>query len=506
VTLYTIRDGTTAAYGAISDRAGHFSIANVEPGTYFFRPERRGFVYAPSKPASGMPTVTLKPGQRLTDFRIDMTARAVIVGRVLDEHGDPMQNVTVAGEAIPKTDEWMPGMHTGTDDRGEFRLSGPPGKYVVNAMPQTGDYGSPGGVRIPEVRTDGSSEAIYNATYYPSAVSANRAAAIEAAAGRTVTGIEIRLVRQRRLAISGVVSGIPPGSSGTRIELQTEDGFYRDGGNYIAGARTANPAADGSFSFPSLEPGSYRLLAMHSSGNTALHSSLVDVKLDIADLTNLQLVLGRAGDLTGTLEIAGAPPGGLPVEGRRIWLEGWGSSEFTAARGASGEVSKDSSFRIGNVLPGHFRMRVDPMPENTYFQSAQVDGVPAVDGEVILPQGGRGSVVKVTLGADGAQVTGAILDKGGEKMVNPIAFVFLLPAPDYIWTPDRMARAGPDGKYNFKGIRPGKYRIFATEPTRGGGLEVMKAMAAKAEEIEIEANGRITKDLKLIGMEAASAP
>ena len=39
--------GITGAYGAMSDRAGHFSIATIRPGTYILVPERAGFLHVP---------------------------------------------------------------------------------------------------------------------------------------------------------------------------------------------------------------------------------------------------------------------------------------------------------------------------------------------------------------------------------------------------------------------------------------------------------------------------
>ena len=36
--------GITGAYGAMSDRTGHFSIATIRPGTYILEPELAGFL------------------------------------------------------------------------------------------------------------------------------------------------------------------------------------------------------------------------------------------------------------------------------------------------------------------------------------------------------------------------------------------------------------------------------------------------------------------------------
>src|SRR5262245_60596855 len=72
-------------YGATSDSAGRFSISGMQPGVYSVQSQKTGFVF-PST------SITIKAGQRLTDFRVPMIPRAVITARVLDENGVPIAN------------------------------------------------------------------------------------------------------------------------------------------------------------------------------------------------------------------------------------------------------------------------------------------------------------------------------------------------------------------------------------------------------------------------------
>src|SRR5450755_1924932 len=70
--------GITGAYGAMSDRAGHFSIATIRPGTYILLPERAGFLHVPPKGSTAIPSLTIKPGEAVTGYQLEMTPRAVI--------------------------------------------------------------------------------------------------------------------------------------------------------------------------------------------------------------------------------------------------------------------------------------------------------------------------------------------------------------------------------------------------------------------------------------------
>jgi hypothetical protein len=60
-----LAEGDLATYGAVSDRAGHFSLAPLPAGSYILTPEYRGFLYTqPKEGAVPMPSVTLKAGER----------------------------------------------------------------------------------------------------------------------------------------------------------------------------------------------------------------------------------------------------------------------------------------------------------------------------------------------------------------------------------------------------------------------------------------------------------
>jgi len=210
-----------AVYGAISDASGHFSIASMPPGTYAVIGERAGYVYISA------PTTALKDDQRSTDFKLEMTPQTIISGRVVDEYGDPVEGVPV--EALPVAeDAGKAHLYTplnsmsgnNTDDRGEFRLRGAPGKYRLRA-----DVQNLGFERVPETRGDSDSNALYVATYFPSVASVDRAVVLDAVAGREVAGNEIRLVRQHTLTIRGVVKGRPDSSTPVFIsQTSSSDG------------------------------------------------------------------------------------------------------------------------------------------------------------------------------------------------------------------------------------------------------------------------------------------
>jgi hypothetical protein len=472
------------AFGAISGQNGHFSITGMPPALYVLTAQRNGYIHLSGK--IGMrredENVTLKFGQRLTDFIVEMTPRAAIAGRVLDEFGDPVQRVEV--EAVPAASGFQAerfGMNDMTDERGQFRMTGPPGRFYVKAtVPQRG-YAQP------EIRSDGLAPPVYGTTFYPSSGSKDQATAVEVAAGRDLAGIDIHLSRKLSLTISGVVPGLPDASAPAVIRI---DGEGPDG--VIGRLRFAFSGADGKFTVPGLMPGRYWLLAGGSSGDN-LQSSVVEVRLGGADETGVSLQLKRGEALSGVLEMPGDRTE-KPVV-RLQPLSPFDQLQEGDSKGS--EVDRDGAFRIEPVFPGKFRVRVLPMPENAYIKSVKLDSAEAPDGVLDLSRGVGGAKVKVSISLNGGQVEGTVSGDEGQPLESPLPLVVLAATVDEI-NGGSLKLANVGAKFKYTGLRPGKYRLIGVDSRQyDGDIDAVKAIFPKAPEIEIREGDRIVKDLKV---------
>ena len=174
----TMRSASDQPYGSISDKDGRFSIATMPPAVYSLTGRHNGYIQLPIRDES----IALQPGEQLTNLTVELTPEAVISGRVVDENGDPVQWVRV--EAIPAGSSRNMGVEMGRnerpDERGQFRMTGPPGKYYIKASPEHGMQGSR------EIRSDGLSPPLYGNTFYPSAETQEQANVVEATAGHEV--------------------------------------------------------------------------------------------------------------------------------------------------------------------------------------------------------------------------------------------------------------------------------------------------------------------------------
>jgi Carboxypeptidase regulatory-like domain len=471
VRLFIARTGAPAvAYGAMSDRTGRFSISSVAPGTYSVMAEHTGFVYF------GARTVALKTAQSLTDFKLEMTREAVISGRVLDDNGDPLQGASV-GVSQVDGEPVTPPEASNTDESGAFRARGAPGKYYVEASAPPNGLESNAGS---EIRAKSAAPAVYVATWFPNTTSKDRAAIVEAVAGHETGGLDIRLARQTPLKISGVVKGIPEGTTQTMIVAEGEPGQSQQG----PGMTTAGP--DGKFTFSGLLAGTYRIVVLDAGG---LVSRRVKVELNDADVTDVELALQGPDKLGGILETSGDRAKSI------VALDQAGEPDFPTRQPEGGEVDKNGAFIISGLFPGRYRVEVSPLPGNSYVKEVRLDGALVKD-VLDLSSGVRGSSLKVVVSADGGELSGTVQSSDGVRLNNTEASVYLIADPKQIRA-EEMTELAPDGTYSFHGIRPGKYRVFAIGGSQYGGFAELKGIAAKAQELEIKAGASLKKDLRL---------
>jgi 5-hydroxyisourate hydrolase-like protein (transthyretin family) len=282
-------------YGAMSDAAGHFSIAQMAAGQYRLGLDRTGYMQVTDDRG-----VRLKAGQQISDLTVRMALASMVTGHVLDQYGDPVADMNVRLQPLPPaklSPSMTQGEYSQTDDRGEFHIVTAPGKYYLSVEPQPNGQNGP-----PEVRTDGTSEPAYGLTYYPNALAKERASIVEVTAGRNVEALEIRLAAaavQRRFNVRGRVSGGPANAVGAMVSVE---------GSSEHGMTGARVDGDGKFLVSGLTSGPYVIVA-RCEMNQKPQAAWARFNLDNGDVTGLELVLRDPGELMGTLVIAGGTAG-----------------------------------------------------------------------------------------------------------------------------------------------------------------------------------------------------
>jgi hypothetical protein len=339
-----------------------------------------------------------------------MTAFGAISGRVYDSAGEPLVNVPVQALKYAYAD----GQRTltvvktdETDDRGEYRLFWlPPGQYYINAVPQGG--------------------------------------------GNKVSGI----------VIDGT-TGQPAGEVSITLVPRTAS---------IAGSNSYVPVSEGKFEIKNVLPGSYFLVAtarIRHDGGPAVRimggRGLVDVSA--SDVHGVSLVLLPAVDIVGELNLDGMrdtrPDEDYPVITLKNELAGM------PAKYGGFDFSDRKHFVVNDVFEGEYRFLVTGLPEGTYVKSIRQGASDVLGGSLrVDPRGNER--VEIVLGVNAGSLEGTVFNQNREPVANaPVALV-----------PDAANRHRADlyysvrsderGRFQFKSIAPGGYRLFAWEDIEDG--------------------------------------
>ena len=245
---------------AVTDREGRFRFEGVTPGIYRLGAYKTGFA---QELGPQLPPVELKAGQRHDVGAIALKRGGVIVGRVLDEHGEPLLEARVmamrrpplpAGATNPRRDMLLPaGGGAQTNDLGEFRLFGlAPGEYYVQATPRSYFGGA----------TSQQARALLP-TFFPETADAAGAESITVTSGQTSSPIVIRMIGAPAFQVSGLVvdeAGKPVANAMVRL-------FLEDAGGppmmmMMGRGDQSRTDASGRFSLNNVTPGGYTLLAI----------------------------------------------------------------------------------------------------------------------------------------------------------------------------------------------------------------------------------------------------
>jgi hypothetical protein len=196
-----------------------------------------------------------------TAVSLSLQRGAAIVGRVINEAGEPVVNGRVmamrqldssfASQSRSAPGGIVPaGPGAQTNDLGEFRLFGlPAGEYYVQAMP-----GPEFGRALPTWRT-------LVATFFPDASEPGNGQTIVVGAGQTSDAIVIRMKDAPAFQVSGVVldeAGRPVANAMVRLDPDVPGGLRFSFGGLL----TTRTNASGGFTINNVTTASYTLIAI----------------------------------------------------------------------------------------------------------------------------------------------------------------------------------------------------------------------------------------------------
>lgn len=494
-------------YGAETDGAGHFLFDGVDPGRYILSISRNGFVnqqYSPQGSSRQSSPLDLAAGQKLKQLVVKLSPQGVISGRVLDEDGEPLANANVMCMVLgyQRGRKQLMGRNgASTDDRGEFRLHGlSPGKYILSAT-----YRPPGSADRVATRAPGTEpvEQMYPTTFYPNTRGPENASRIEIAPGAQITGLTMTLQRVKAVHVSGHVntSAIKQPARNSNVMLVPRDnaGLGTDGMTRVGGRLDPR----GNFMIRGVAPGSY-LLRADSNDESGRLSARMPLEVGDSNIDGIELNLQPPGQIHGhvVVEENGDLAGATLSVTLRPKTNGPGMG------GAGAQLNADHTFVVQNITQDAFDISVNGLPDGFYLKSIRMGQQDVTETGVDFSQGVSADEMTIVVNPNGGEVDGTVQNSQGEIAAGAIATLIPEEAHRSTFWLYKTANTDQNGHFTMKGVRPGKYSVYAWDDMDSGAYQdpdFVRPHESAGEKLSIDAGAHQNVQLKSIPAENNNA-
>jgi hypothetical protein len=344
-------------------------------------------------------------------------ATSAIVGRIVDENGEPVENANVRVEQV----RWSAGRRRlenvagiaarQTDDFGRYRIFGLlPGAYVVSAV-----------VGQPVAGYEPNDLPGYVKTYYPGSFAVSDAQSVDVATGQDTLNVEFAIVRGQAASVSGRVVTAAGRPFAGAVHL-VASGRSRA----VASAPLRVRTEDGTFQFDRLAPGEYVVQAA-----TARESPSVEGEFGMQLVTASPSALGdivvrmsSGSSITGRIVFEGGSP---PPQAEIRLSPVPADVDFTSLADnpvARARVHDNWTFEMGGVN-GSRRLQVLQSPEGWMLSRVTVNGADVTDAPLVFGTSEQSlSEVEVVLTNRLTGVTGIVTGDGTRPIAGAMVVAF----------------------------------------------------------------------------------
>ena len=425
--------GRVESASVLAGRTGAFTFAGVAEGLYVLSATRSGYAssfHGQRRPEGSAPPFAVNKDSNLF-VELRLRKLAAISGRVLDENRVGIAGVGVS--AYPLGSPFRVATSAVSDDGGVYRLHGlMPGRYRVRTAPYRHDDGL---TLLP--------------TFGPEALAAKDSAVAEARLDQETLHVDVTPVPGSLISIGGPVTcaaNVPAGPVTVTISHETI-------------RRTIVTACQTAYRADNLQPGSYEIFAVDSTGRLAafieqsIHQNTLNATVELRELPGTRI---RLLDADGRTPIAGS--GKLTLS--RVDLYGIAETreaEVTGSTRPEPLILPPGYWEVAGTLASPLYLSaVHPL-----FRISQPRPTAHPDRFEILHDS-RWPDIVLRARSGVSSLSGRVVDSG-----VPAAGI-----PVFLWPADadtrRLARgtrtttANSRGEFRWEGLPPGQYRLGAS--------------------------------------------
>jgi hypothetical protein len=442
-----------------TDDDGRYEITSLPPGDYLIEVTDARFTtarFGQHGPTDRGAVVTIKAGETADHIDVSMPRPSAIVGRVFDEYGDPVENVTISARQL----RWSVGRlrmvdvsgapYVRTDDRGRFRAYGlPAGRYVVRAMIGSGANAT--------AKPDDA--AGYPPTFFPGTSVASEAQPVEIVADADALNVDFALVPGRTARVSG---------RALRADGQPFEGVVvlipsaRSGAIPVSGG-LRHTTDSGTFAFDNLTPGEYVVQAGTSRDGVSREGEfgLQFVTVAGVDVGDVVVRMSAGSSVAGRITFEGGPPPSASEIELSPTVSDMDFVSLVDNPVARAEIRDDWSFEM-HGLNGPRRLTVTRAPDGWMLARVLLHGADITDAAVPfgLPSQSA-SDVEVVLTNRVTEIAGAVVDERGRP--RPDASLVAFATRRSLWYRGsrfvRLTNAASNGAFAIRALPPGDYLV-----------------------------------------------
>jgi Carboxypeptidase regulatory-like domain len=479
--VVTLRTATGQnSYVTGSDQSGKFLFDNVQPASYIATAQAEG--YSDNMRNPGKP-IAVAAQQQVQDVEVRIPPLSAISGRVLDEDGQPMAEVSVSASRYVYTalgKRFQMSASAQTNDRGEYRIFDiQPGRYYLMAVTVRN------GAQIAQGENVHSTvpEEAYAPAYYPGVAELSQASLQEVQPGVEWSGADFKLKQLPAYHIRGHVTGAT-GRGGRGSPVVARRCEQDDvAASAMPVALRISPLPNGRFDASGAVSGTYCLSVSQAgpsgAGGVAAKQT---VTVKAADIDDIELTAAPSFNISGAVTIDGTPPTPMP----QINVGLLSISSQGAVRSL---VKSDGSFQLENIYPGAYSLLM-PQQGLLYIKSILYGSQDVTSG--LIPSLQPGTLLNITMGTDPGEIDGTV-QPGNVESGMPV-LVAAIPEAAYAARQDmqRLTSTAAGGSLTLSNMAPGNYKVFALQTEDFSDIynrELMKLLEGNAASVTVHAAG-----------------